>query len=60
MPLEKRKSRTVKIHRPVVNRPDARSLAGRFAPFVGTLTREEAAEMQAAMDEAFETISDDW
>jgi hypothetical protein len=41
----------------VVTEP--RELAGRFAHFFGTMTQEEASAMQAAIDEAFETISDD-
>lgn len=39
---------------------DPREAAGRFAKFVGTLSAEEAAEMTAVMDEAFETISNEW
>jgi hypothetical protein len=39
---------------------EPRELAGRFGSFVGTLTREEASEMQEAMDQAFEAISDEW
>jgi hypothetical protein len=35
-------------------------LAGRFGSLVGTLSDEEAAEMQEAIDNAFETISDEW
>lgn len=35
-------------------------LAGEFGSFVGTLSQEEAAEMQEALDRAFETISDEW
>lgn len=39
---------------------DARDLAGEFGSFVGTLSDEEALEMQATLDQAFETISDEW
>ena len=35
-------------------------LAGDLAPFVGTLSAEEAAEMRATMAEAFERIGNDW
>lgn len=39
---------------------DARALAGKFAEFVGTLSAEEAAEMQGVLDREFEVIGDDW
>jgi hypothetical protein len=39
---------------------EKRELAGKFGSFVGTLSPEEAAEMQATIDGAFESISDDW
>jgi hypothetical protein len=39
---------------------DARELAGAFGEFVGGLTPEEGEAMQAAVDEAFETVSDEW
>jgi hypothetical protein len=39
---------------------DPRDLAGKFGSFVGTLSDEEASEMQETLDRAFETISDEW
>ncbi len=39
---------------------NARELAGEFGSFVGTRSEEEASEMQQALDDAFETISDEW
>jgi hypothetical protein len=39
---------------------EARELAGEFGRFVGTLSEAEAAAMQDAIDQAFETISDEW
>jgi hypothetical protein len=39
---------------------DGRVMAGEFAAFVGTLSKEEASEMQEVIDSAFETVSDEW
>jgi hypothetical protein len=39
---------------------DTADLAGEFGGLVGTLSAEEAVEMQGALDSAFENISDEW
>ena len=39
---------------------DLASLAGKYARYVGTLSREEGEEMLAEIERAFETISDEW